>query len=202
MSDEGQSGSVAFLCERLYEQVRPAGFLKRKFGQSISASSQTWHAAYPSPPMSNPPSPPRQSPPSTTSVADDPRIGVSGTVLAPLSTSLLSWDLLNPSGEHIASTWAHDYALGSSQNPAPSSNVEDLSKSVNALPSGQNVFSVGPVASSSTTVLGNTTNPRTGRKAKAHVASACTNCKRAHLSCDSQRPCTRCVTSGKQVGAE
>ncbi|CAK4031394.1 hypothetical protein AC578_9363 [Lecanosticta acicola] len=37
-----------------------------------------------------------------------------------------------------------------------------------------------------------------GRKSKAHVASACINCKRAHLSCDVNRPCGRCVASGKQ----
>lgn len=37
------------------------------------------------------------------------------------------------------------------------------------------------------------------RRTKAHVASACVNCKKAHLSCDIQRPCGRCVASGKQV---
>lgn len=37
------------------------------------------------------------------------------------------------------------------------------------------------------------------RKSKAHVASACVNCKRAHLSCDVNRPCARCIASGKQV---
>ncbi|QIW99349.1 hypothetical protein AMS68_004867 [Peltaster fructicola] len=36
------------------------------------------------------------------------------------------------------------------------------------------------------------------RRAKAHVASACINCKRAHLSCDIQRPCRRCVDAGKE----
>ncbi|OCK82628.1 hypothetical protein K432DRAFT_214508 [Lepidopterella palustris CBS 459.81] len=36
------------------------------------------------------------------------------------------------------------------------------------------------------------------RRTKAHVASACVNCKKAHLSCDVQRPCGRCITSGKQ----
>ncbi|KAF1975066.1 hypothetical protein BU23DRAFT_459790 [Bimuria novae-zelandiae CBS 107.79] len=36
------------------------------------------------------------------------------------------------------------------------------------------------------------------RRTKAHVASACVNCKKAHLSCDVQRPCGRCVASGKQ----
>lgn len=40
---------------------------------------------------------------------------------------------------------------------------------------------------------------RTGRRAKAHVRTACVNCKKAHLSCDEQRPCSRCVASGKQV---
>ena len=40
---------------------------------------------------------------------------------------------------------------------------------------------------------------RQTRRTKAHVASACMNCKRAHLSCDVQRPCTRCVATGKQV---
>ncbi|PIA18612.1 hypothetical protein COEREDRAFT_79642 [Coemansia reversa NRRL 1564] len=37
----------------------------------------------------------------------------------------------------------------------------------------------------------------TGRGAKPHVPSACTNCKRAHLACDLQRPCRRCVNTGK-----
>ncbi|BFZ58807.1 hypothetical protein PYCC9005_005872 [Savitreella phatthalungensis] len=35
------------------------------------------------------------------------------------------------------------------------------------------------------------------RRVKAHVASACVNCKRAHLACDSQRPCHRCISIGK-----
>lgn len=42
--------------------------------------------------------------------------------------------------------------------------------------------------------------PRSTRRAKAHVASACVNCKRKHLGCDSARPCRRCVLSGKAVG--
>ncbi|KAK6363467.1 hypothetical protein TWF730_000899 [Orbilia blumenaviensis] len=36
------------------------------------------------------------------------------------------------------------------------------------------------------------------RRAKAHVPSACVNCKNAHLACDVQRPCPRCVSTGKQ----
>lgn len=37
------------------------------------------------------------------------------------------------------------------------------------------------------------------RRTKAHVASACVNCKKKHLGCDSARPCRRCVLAGKAV---
>lgn len=37
------------------------------------------------------------------------------------------------------------------------------------------------------------------RRTKAHVASACVNCKKKHLGCDPARPCRRCVLSGKAV---
>ncbi|CAO1621351.1 unnamed protein product [Parajaminaea phylloscopi] len=35
------------------------------------------------------------------------------------------------------------------------------------------------------------------KAAKAHVSSACLNCKRAHLACDAERPCRRCTKLGK-----
>ncbi|KAL4973267.1 hypothetical protein BDW66DRAFT_168754 [Aspergillus desertorum] len=38
---------------------------------------------------------------------------------------------------------------------------------------------------------------KTTRRTKAHVASACVNCKKKHLGCDPARPCRRCVLSGK-----
>lgn len=41
---------------------------------------------------------------------------------------------------------------------------------------------------------------RPTRRTKAHVASACVNCKKKHLGCDSARPCRRCVLAGKAVG--
>jgi hypothetical protein len=64
-----------------------------------------------------------------------------------------------------------------------------------------------PVAPSETTQLQSATAtttarplpPRSTRRAKAHVASACVNCKRKHLGCDSARPCRRCVLAGKAV---
>ena len=44
-------------------------------------------------------------------------------------------------------------------------------------------------------------SPKAARKAKAHVASACINCKKKHLRCDAARPCRRCEQSGKEVNA-
>lgn len=37
------------------------------------------------------------------------------------------------------------------------------------------------------------------RRAKAHVPSACVNCKRKHLACETRRPCNRCVQTGKEA---
>ncbi|KLU81883.1 hypothetical protein MAPG_00964 [Magnaporthiopsis poae ATCC 64411] len=42
------------------------------------------------------------------------------------------------------------------------------------------------------------TSPKTSRKTKGHVASACVPCKRAHLRCDAPRPCSRCISNGKE----
>ena len=41
--------------------------------------------------------------------------------------------------------------------------------------------------------------PGVARRAKAHVPSACVNCKRKHLACETRRPCNRCVQTGKEV---
>lgn len=59
-----------------------------------------------------------------------------------------------------------------------------------------------PVYQQGPTSLSSSSAPRTQRatrRTKAHVAKACQNCKKAHLSCDESRPCARCVGSGKQV---
>ncbi|KAF8243949.1 hypothetical protein K440DRAFT_30226 [Wilcoxina mikolae CBS 423.85] len=40
--------------------------------------------------------------------------------------------------------------------------------------------------------------PMPPRRPKSHVASACVNCKKAHLACDTRRPCPRCIGLGKQ----
>ncbi|KAK3318529.1 hypothetical protein B0H66DRAFT_241949 [Apodospora peruviana] len=42
------------------------------------------------------------------------------------------------------------------------------------------------------------TSSKAQRKTKGHVASACVPCKKAHLRCDAQRPCSRCLSNGKE----
>jgi hypothetical protein len=55
----------------------------------------------------------------------------------------------------------------------------------------------GPLSSAAASKL-----TRSGsRRAKAHVAKACQNCKKAHLSCDEHRPCNRCIATRKEVGS-
>jgi hypothetical protein len=62
---------------------------------------------------------------------------------------------------------------------------------------------IGPAATTLETQLGSgDVAPRATRKTKAHVASACVNCKKKHLRCDNARPCRRCVQSGKEVSRQ
>lgn len=58
---------------------------------------------------------------------------------------------------------------------------------------GSTQFESSPAASRAAT------SNKPMRRTKAHVASACVNCKKAHLSCDAKRPCSRCVAAGKEV---
>ncbi|KAJ2794753.1 hypothetical protein H4R20_006123 [Coemansia guatemalensis] len=63
---------------------------------------------------------------------------------------------------------------------------------------GSTAASLLPTAAATTATASLAKQVRaTGRGAKPHVPSACTNCKRAHLACDLQRPCRRCVNTGK-----
>jgi len=61
---------------------------------------------------------------------------------------------------------------------------DDLSTSPKDSPEGQHLTSGAPGVA---------------RRAKAHVPSACVNCKRKHLACETKRPCNRCIQTGKEV---
>jgi hypothetical protein len=59
-------------------------------------------------------------------------------------------------------------------------------------------FITGPIGPMSVQNIPKISRPSM-RRAKAHVARACQNCKKAHLSCDENRPCGRCVATRKEV---
>ena len=197
MSDERQASLVAFFTERHHHSVRPPGSLKRKLGQTIPISRQE-RVTYPSPPMSAPPSPSRPSPRPASSLPLEQQPAPSRSSLPASSSEQPSLPVTSAESQPGPPSF-----FGRSAEPPTtfiSRTIGEPSSSglVSAFPTGQNVFNLGQTAPSGPT-LTSPTQPRSGRKAKAHVASACMNCKRAHLSCDTQRPCTRCVTSGKQV---
>lgn len=59
--------------------------------------------------------------------------------------------------------------------------------------------STAPLITSPPWETAQTLTHKPSRRTKAHVASACVNCKKKHLGCDSARPCRRCVLAGKAV---
>ncbi|KAI9493802.1 hypothetical protein BDB00DRAFT_821654 [Zychaea mexicana] len=75
----------------------------------------------------------------------------------------------------------------------PSSSSSSSSSSVSAALAPQ-PFTPSPnaTASSSATPL------RTANANKTHVLRACVNCRKAHLACDADRPCKRCVSLSKE----
>ncbi|KAK5165589.1 uncharacterized protein LTR77_009118 [Saxophila tyrrhenica] len=153
--------------------------------------------------MSNPPSPPRQPPTSTQPeiVSSAPGEPLTSAPVVPFTSAFSFPPSIPPSygppaGAPLGpSPYASNYPYpttyptqpGLYQGAAP---VVTGGYGASAVPAPLGVSSAaGPAGS---------TLARPARKSKAHVASACINCKRAHLSCDVQRPCARCVASGKQ----
>jgi hypothetical protein len=176
---------------------RSFGPLKRKFDSLVPSHSVVPYG-YPSPPMSNPPSPPRQPPESSLSTV------TSATTATPAAGSVSISFYPAPS----VST-APAYPFTQSYNPPQYGYPAPLPVQTQTWPGPPppppfSATYAPPMLSSSVpaSVEAATARPSTSRpprRSKTHVASACVNCKRAHLSCDVQRPCGRCVTSNKQV---
>lgn len=197
MSDERHHGVVDLLSQHCVIHVPASRPLKRKRGQP-APTVRTVRQGYPSPPMSNPPSPTRPSIARSLSTAGESSYATTAalpTTSAPFTatttSSILPFQALT---QVTGSTIAPPLTQTSS-----SSNVGPASSGSVDLASGQNVFTVGQLSTVGSSI-DDSAATRSGRKSKAHVASACMNCKRAHLSCDVQRPCARCVASSKQVG--
>ena len=161
-------------------------------GQLGRAPSWQVGLSYPSPPMSGPPSPERR--PSDTSTSNE---------------SLQDVTMLSVAGVRAPSTIEEELpsaAQGTPDRPATGTTAASESTMSPRLPTtrppsqldprpGAENVPPGSLADESAISIGG----RGGRRSKAHVANACGNCKRAHLSCDVQRPCNRCVATGKTV---
>jgi hypothetical protein len=148
-------------------------------------------SGYPSPPMSSPPSPTRR--PSDLTLPSTRGEQFSSTLTNPPLTSSTPAHSLQQTTSPSAS-----FALVKPDVPAyhpPASFATGLGSAgfgSGVSPYVSTQYAPPPVAH-------HRTPSHDARKAKTHVASACVNCKRAHLSCDVQRPCARCTASGKQV---
>ncbi|KAH8727537.1 hypothetical protein GQ44DRAFT_611463 [Phaeosphaeriaceae sp. PMI808] len=190
--------------------------------RSKFSPSRPEQQSYPSPPMSEPHSPARRSAQTSEpsrhsyhapiSASRRPEIGLP---LPPPSSGLFdprsALANLNSSeqrqvfpGEHHSRERQLHYASARTGDRSPYSNAPvpqnyAYGYSPTGLPLYTGDHSTVPMVQQATMIAPPATRPtKPARRTKAHVASACVNCKKAHLSCDVQRPCGRCVASGKQ----
>lgn len=197
MNIEGASGLS--ICQILRQDHHHMNLesLKRRVRPSLDPTGRG-EASYPSPPMSNPPSPleyPQDEHTHPVATSDEQSTSASRPAL---STSMPGVALSAPtpaSSFFRAPTLSAHLPSLSAAAPISSSAGFSLQRPHASSSSTSNVLQ-GP---QDTQPAGRPSSSRGGRKSKAHVASACINCKKAHLSCDVNRPCARCVASGKQV---
>lgn len=155
-------------------------------------------ASLPSPPMSGSPPPEHPLEPSQAAGrrrkrSDTPQIRASSPVITPVvtTTTVIPDSRAEGQGDVAATT-------GISIQPAPWSTPFPVTQSYGF--GGEAPASTGPAPSSfQPQYSAAPSSPKSTRKSKVHVPSACVNCKKKHLRCDNSRPCHRCVQSGKEV---
>ncbi|KAL7273073.1 hypothetical protein RUND412_004097 [Rhizina undulata] len=151
---------------------------------------------YPSPPMSHSPPPLRPLSPK-----QDARQRPSNSISIPLEAH----------GAHYRSAEQHRYHHDHHQAPASATTASSSAESEHFPmpfpPMNSGESSMASAAQMSATSESRRSPflaqpsflpPQLPRRPKSHVASACVNCKKAHLACDVRRPCPRCVGLGKQ----
>ncbi|KAI5239983.1 hypothetical protein E4T42_08523 [Aureobasidium subglaciale] len=173
--------------------------------------SPSWQLlpSYPSPPMSSPPSPQRKGsdiPPSQATAFQNFTLSTTTTSINPPTTSsdftitFVPTDVSASTLQSIPRSLDLVQVAGSSDAPRTysSSSAESIAliRRTGSISSVSNVLDHLPTAGPSARQPSPNTG-RGGRRAKSHVANACNNCKRAHLSCDVERPCSRCTATGK-----
>lgn len=196
MSTGRASGPFTLSTQHQHNRWLPRRTLKRKFDSLLPGSKQG-ELNYPSPPMSDPPSPP-QGPPASTTIQARPAVSTTANSTAFVVPGLPA--LVQPPPGLPAPAPYGNVLYPSSFSSEPPGFGRPLGSSFGIPQTSQYAPAPPPDVQTEASTAGPSTS-RTGRKSKAHVASACINCKRAHLSCDIQRPCARCVASGKQVSS-
>ncbi|KAH9810479.1 GAL4-like Zn(II)2Cys6 (or C6 zinc) binuclear cluster DNA-binding domain [Teratosphaeria destructans] len=174
---------------------------KRKHDTLLDTRGQHW-LAYPSPPMSVPPSPAPSSAvdlPAITTIASEPAGSVASRATTFHPTTAFSPAAAQPASlpSILSNLQAPGHATGNVLSTPGPQNVTAATQRTPAVFATPQLASLPQHGHSVPTTAGPSAS-RGSRRSKAHVASACINCKRAHLSCDVQRPCTRCVAAGKQ----
>ncbi|TAQ83066.1 hypothetical protein B7494_g8610, partial [Chlorociboria aeruginascens] len=162
--------------------------------------------AYPSPPMSgSPPIPPRRIPDSSDrghgsygSVGQEDVLGRSQRT-HPEPLEQMRAPVLQPYQQGMQPPMP--YSVYQMESITPSQRqYPQLQQRPQIQPEQHQTYSPQPsgsVAMPSMAEVPGYPSPKAQRKTKGHVASACVPCKRAHLRCDAQRPCSRCLSNGK-----
>jgi hypothetical protein len=184
----GCSDLLSFQSRRFQAQ-RPALFLSLNLAETFSRPS--W-ASLPSPPMSG--SPPRRDLTEPPQIAGQRRKRSDSPPTSPPASLPGQYPASTSQVGQIAQT-----ATVVQRQVQPASYFPSYG------PGPSYGYGASVPSSSMTTALQESqsgytqASPRASRKVKAHVASACVNCKKKHLRCDAARPCHRCVQSGKEV---
>ncbi|KAJ0418492.1 hypothetical protein BJY00DRAFT_177573 [Aspergillus carlsbadensis] len=125
-------------------------------------------------------------------------ISASGSIISPISPDLT---IGHGSALHRIGTGPGD---DTSRQPLTYNEAfpsARLPQSLTVQPSSQPSTATYPQSTFGASTAGpasRTLPQKTTRRTKAHVASACVNCKKKHLGCDPARPCRRCVLSNKE----
>jgi len=163
--------------------TRPRGRLGRAPSWQVGLS-------YPSPPMSGPPSPARRPSDSSNSEENLQDVTMLSVPGARLPTTIEEEE--PPAAQTTPERPATGTTAASESTTPPKPPTTRALSPPDPRPPAEDVLPETLAGETPTAIAS-----RGGRRSKAHVANACGNCKRAHLSCDVQRPCNRCVATGK-----